>query len=764
MPATTQTRTIKIRVDTKGSQELKEIASAMGGLNRNTNSLARNFSLIRNVFAGFIGGLGIQQIVEFSDTMQNLNNRLAVLTGSQEGANKAMKQLLATANETNTSVDSLAEIYARLGNSLSNTGASTESLLALTKVLQNSFRLSGATTAETTSTIIQLSQAFASGQVRGQELRSVLEQNAVVAIALRKEFGKDIFKKAEQGMISAADVLNVLIKNFDDINKKAEVLAPTIGQTLTKALNSLKSSINDVNKEFGISSGFADAVDAILPKLGLIAAAIGFLALTRLPQLVSGINALALAMFRFSTSNPLTAALLAVSVAIVATNKDMDDFTGKVKRATAATLDFYAAILKIQFDLKKGIFDKIGFLDNGSFAQDIQDLGNDILGLRNKAKELRASPLLPKDALEGADNGKKNLEALRDKMTDLASGGKIPKVKELLGELNKEFLRGSIGAREYNAKLVDFNLYKLNREFSEGKFNLTEYNERLKEIKITRLNADFVRGTTALADFRAEVAQVELDNLKYKLDAGAISLQEFDSQLVKVQESFSANSAFRAGATDYITSIGTVSSQVADAIKNTFIGLETSLTEFIKTGQFNFAKFTQSILDDLLKIIIRAQIIRPLAEGLLNYGSTATAGTAVGGGGGQYASPNVAGAHGLAFDKGLKKFASGGVVTSPTVFGYGKGKSGLMGEAGPEAILPLSRGSGGDLGVQATVTPVTINVINQAGADVQTSEKSGPNGEKMIELLITAKVREGLGSGSYDKVMQQSYGIRRKGS
>ncbi len=56
-------------------------------------------------------------------------------------------------------------------------------------------------------------------------------------------------------------------------------------------------------------------------------------------------------------------------------------------------------------------------------------------------------------------------------------------------------------------------------------------------------------------------------------------------------------------------------------------------------------------------------------------------------------------------------FADGGIVASPTFFGAG-GSTGLMGERGAEAILPLSRGPNGQLGIatQASARPTTINV------------------------------------------------------
>ncbi len=157
---------------------------------------------------------------------------------------------------------------------------------------------------------------------------------------------------------------------------------------------------------------------------------------------------------------------------------------------------------------------------------------------------------------------------------------------------------------------------------------------------------------------------------------------------------------------------------------------------------------------------MRATIIQPLAGGLLNFANAApaTAGTALSNNG--YAGGRTGSAYALGgvFDRGVEKFANGGVVSSPTYF-----NKGLMGEAGPEAILPLQRGAGGALGVSANVTPVTVNIINNSGAEVQQRETTGPNGEKTLEILIAGKVREGIVSGKYDKAFKQSYGLNRKG-
>lgn len=112
-------------------------------------------------------------------------------------------------------------------------------------------------------------------------------------------------------------------------------------------------------------------------------------------------------------------------------------------------------------------------------------------------------------------------------------------------------------------------------------------------------------------------------------------------------------------------------------------------------------------------------------------------------------------ANGNVFANGsVQAFAAGGIVSSPTMFPMRNGL-GLMGEAGPEAIMPLTR-IGGKLGVASTgggrSAPVIVNVVNQSGAAVETtSERGGPNGERIIDMKIT----ESLTSGRQDKALRR---------
>jgi hypothetical protein len=110
----------------------------------------------------------------------------------------------------------------------------------------------------------------------------------------------------------------------------------------------------------------------------------------------------------------------------------------------------------------------------------------------------------------------------------------------------------------------------------------------------------------------------------------------------------------------------------------------------------------------------------------------------------------------------VQAFAQGGVVSSTTAFPM-QGGVGIMGEAGPEAIMPLARDTSGKLGVRAqsggTVVNLGVNVENRvAGAEVQVNK--GQDGR--IDIQIVESMQGAFRSGRMNGVMRQQFGIRPK--
>ncbi|WP_374491582.1 phage tail tape measure protein [Brachymonas sp.] len=147
----------------------------------------------------------------------------------------------------------------------------------------------------------------------------------------------------------------------------------------------------------------------------------------------------------------------------------------------------------------------------------------------------------------------------------------------------------------------------------------------------------------------------------------------------------------------YVDDATNAANNVQNAISNAFKGMEDALVSFTTTGKMDFKSFANSVIADISRIIVRAQITSPLAgwlNGLFGGGGTGgvgsfdlTTGFSFNALGGVYSSPSLSA-------------YSGQVVSSPTPFAFAAG-AGIMGEAGPEAIMPLKRGPDGSLGVRA---------------------------------------------------------------
>ncbi len=124
-----------------------------------------------------------------------------------------------------------------------------------------------------------------------------------------------------------------------------------------------------------------------------------------------------------------------------------------------------------------------------------------------------------------------------------------------------------------------------------------------------------------------------------------------------------------------------------------------------------------------------------------------------------------------------RAFARGGaftnsIVTEPTHFRFAKGGGfglGLMGEAGPEAIMPLKRAADGSLGVSAeglgggTVVAMKVVVNNYSSEKVEAKESQGEGGERQLEITIGSMINKHITSGKADKSLGSRYGLKAKG-
>jgi lambda family phage tail tape measure protein len=199
----------------------------------------------------------------------------------------------------------------------------------------------------------------------------------------------------------------------------------------------------------------------------------------------------------------------------------------------------------------------------------------------------------------------------------------------------------------------------------------------------------------------------------------------------------------RDGISSYLESIGSLSENISTLAQNAFKGLEDAIVSLTMTGKFSFKDFALSIIQDLTRLVTKMLIIAPilqLIQSLIHGGSFLSGTNALST---TKLVPGGIFANGGTFANGIQPFAAGGVVSSPTLFKFangGAGRLGLMGEAGPEAIMPLRRGRDGKLGVAGGGgTSVVVNV-DAKGTSAQGDTSRGEQLGRVISQAVQAEL------------------------
>lgn len=216
-----------------------------------------------------------QKFIATADAVKLLEGRLTLATGSAIGMKVAMADVLRIANATGQDLKSVATLYTRLHRALKDMGASQKETAAITESVALALKISGATAEEAASATLQLSQAFASGVMQGEEFRAVMEAAPRLMQALADGMGIPfgmLRKLASEGKLTSEMMAKVLPAALDKLRQEAAGLPTTVGQAWQRLNNALAVSVGEFDKNTlatqklaGAIDGLAGNLDAVLP-------------------------------------------------------------------------------------------------------------------------------------------------------------------------------------------------------------------------------------------------------------------------------------------------------------------------------------------------------------------------------------------------------------------------------------------------------------------------------------------------------------------
>lgn len=385
-------------------------------------------------------------------------------------------------------------------------------------------------------------------------------------------------------------------------------------------------------------------------------------------------------------------------------------------------------------------------------------------------------------------------KAEQDKADAIAKASeRIKKAREEINKILSEnvYELQSIGKSQYEQDLIqiqksvqtfrDAGAEKIDiARFVASETGIAAANEADRQADEANRQAEEIRKATSEAaqdrldmqiDFDAQYAAIGKSRVDLEKEAiwaqGAV-WKEAGFEQIKIKEWINAEikkleddrvSGAKTGLEDYAKTAMDVAGNIQNAVENAFKGMEDALVDFCMTGKLDFADFANSIIRDILRIHIQSQITGVLASAIGGYfgGTSVVQGTGINTAA-QQGIPNVitTWGQGGAFPAGISTH-SNSVVNKPTLFSFAQG-AGVFGEAGPEAIMPLTRLPGGDLGVKAepnkTATPImTVNIHEAPGT--QTRVEQSEDGQNLniiieqVEQAMTGRMERGTGMAPF---------------
>jgi lambda family phage tail tape measure protein len=333
--------------------------------------------------------------------------------------------------------------------------------------------------------------------------------------------------------------------------------------------------------------------------------------------------------------------------------------------------------------------------------------------------------------------------ALEDAKSNQSLAG-VSSAKELLDIQNSLSL---LNPQDYADKSKLLAQQQQSIEFSKQKYDL----EKRIEAETGTIDAQLKKiGLTA------EEKKGYEDKKQSVIDVGAVELSTINS----VNDAKEKSIALQYSMSERMKGFSKI-------VEDSFVGMADAMVEFAKTGKLNFKDLINTMLTDLLRFELRAQM-SALYKGFNGLsgiiGSLFSSNTSSG--------INAPGGSNFGMDLGFPENAKGGVygiqqyaqggaftnsiVNSPTLFRFAKG-TGMMGEAGPEAIMPLKRDANGNLGVRTGGGGQTSVVVNNySNAQATAKETVDSRGNRKIDIVIGEIVAGEIGRPG--SAVQQSLG------
>ncbi|ELK2897988.1 phage tail tape measure protein [Escherichia coli] len=370
-----------------------------------------------------------------------------------------------------------------------------------------------------------------------------------------------------------------------------------------------------------------------------------------------------------------------------AIQRENERYEKAIKKKTSATRNDEATRLLLQYSqLQAQVEGQIAAARQsaGIATERMTEAHKQLLALQQRISDLDGKKLTAdeKSVLAHKDELIQALTLLDAKQQELQKQTALNDLKKKSIQLSSQLAEEERALRQqHDLDIATTGMGDKQRQRYQAQFSLQQKYQQQRE----QLERDSKQKGAYGTDEYRNAEQMLTDSLNRQLNENRRYWQE--QELMQADWKNGAMRAFQNFTESADNAAGTAEQMFTAA----FNSAGNALATFCTTGKLNFKSFTASLLSDLAKIMSQMAMMQAV-KGIgsaFGWGSAATASVTPNADGGVYQSAD------------LSRY-SGTVVNRPTFFAFAKG-AGVMGEAGPEAILPLRRGADGKLGVVADI-------------------------------------------------------------
>lgn len=263
----TDLATLAIKVTTSGAgksaRDLNNVERAAKRTETATEQLNKCFGRLQALLAlSGIGG-GISHLLALADKMQSLRNQVQFVTSSMTEMNQVQKELFEIAQRTRGSLEATTSLYTRSARALKDYGYAQKDILQFTETMNKAMAVGGVSAEAQASALFQLSQALGSGQLQGDEFKTIAESAPIILDVLAEYMGKsraEVKKLAGEGQLTSKLIFEAFNGSTEKINQKFEQMPLSFGGAMQQMENAFMKFADEQNRTLGITENLAAGI------------------------------------------------------------------------------------------------------------------------------------------------------------------------------------------------------------------------------------------------------------------------------------------------------------------------------------------------------------------------------------------------------------------------------------------------------------------------------------------------------------------------